>query len=245
MTNSKNDLTSDLPYEILKIVERPLGRYSTVGNQTFHSTDQFPWTRILEENWLDIREELQVILQKSDKIPAFQEILKGQAKLTEGTDWKTFIFYGYGHKLERNCQKCPKTTTLIERIPGMKTAFFSILAPHKHIPPHRGPYKGVLRYHLGLKIPDAEACKIRVGDDYGYWQEGKSLIFDDSFEHEAWNNTNETRVVLFVDFMRPLSFPVSLVNEAIVKLISLTPFVRSSIQKHYQWEKAMAQSADS
>lgn len=182
-----------------------------------------------------------MVLQHSEQIPAFQEISTSQTKLTKGTDWKTFIFYGYGHKLENNCQKCPKTTALIERIPGMKTAFFSILAPHKHIPPHRGPYKGVLRYHLGLIVPDVEACKIRVEHEFGHWKEGKSLLFDDSFEHEVWNDTDQIRVVLFVDFTRPLAFPVSLLNRAIINLIALTPFVRSGIRRHQEWEKMMAQ----
>ena len=73
----------------------------------------------------------------------------------------------------------------------MKTAFFSILAPGKHLPPHRGPYKGVMRYHLGLLIPEpAEQCGIRVDTETRHWAEGESMIFDDTFEHEAWNDTD-------------------------------------------------------
>ena len=87
---------------------------------------------------------------------------------------------------------------------------FSILSPHKHILPHCGPYKGVLRYHLGLIVPeDAENCRIRVGDDIRHWEPGKPLIFDDVFNHEVWNDTDETRVVLFVDVERPLPEPES------------------------------------
>src|SRR5437867_3927702 len=91
---------------------------------------------------------------------------------------------------------------LLERVPGMTTAFFSILSPHKHIPDHRGPYKGVLRYHLALMIPEPrQACRIRVDGEYATWEEGKSLLFDDSYDHEAWNDTDGIRVVLFMDVL--------------------------------------------
>ncbi len=110
---------------------------------------------------------------------------------------------------------CPRTAALMREIPGMTTAMFSILSPRKHILDHRGPYKGVLRYHLGLIVPeDAEACRIRVGEDIRHWEEGKSMIFDDTFNHEVWNDTDETRVVLFVDVLRPLPFPESAINRA-------------------------------
>ncbi len=96
----------------------------------------------------------------------------------------------------------------MREIPGMTTAMFSILSPRKHILPHRGPYKGVLRYHLGLIVPqDAEACRIRVGEDIRHWEAGRSMVFDDTFNHEVWNDTDETRVVLFVDVLRPLPEP--------------------------------------
>jgi beta-hydroxylase len=137
------------------------------------------------------------------------------------------FFYAYGIKASVNCAKCPQTTNLIEQIPGMKTAFFSILLPGKHIPEHRGPYKGVLRYHLGLKVPQPEtSCSLRVGEQICYWKEGKSIIFDDTFPHEAWNQSNDLRVVLFLDFVRPLRFPVSWLNQLLIQLISISPFVQ-------------------
>ena len=78
---------------------------------------------------------------------------------------------------------------------------FSILEPGKHLPPHRGPYNGVLRLHLGLIVPEPrEQLGIRVDKDVYRWKEGEAVIFDDAYEHEAWNRTPHTRVVLFVDF---------------------------------------------
>jgi beta-hydroxylase len=126
----------------------------------------------------------------------------------------------------------------MEQIPGMKTAMFSILSPRKHILDHRGPYKGVLRYHLGLIVPqDAEACRIRVGEDYRHWEAGRSMIFDDTYNHEVWNDTDETRVVLFVDVLRPLPEPWSTINRLIVKAIGYSPFVLDAKRNQEAWER--------
>jgi beta-hydroxylase len=130
----------------------------------------------------------------------------------------------------------------MREIPGMSTAMFSILSPRKHILAHRGPYKGVLRYHLGLLVPrDAESCRIRVGSDIRHWQAGRSLIFDDTFNHEVWNDTDDTRIVLFVDFLRPLPEPDSLINRAIIKAIGYSPFVLDAKKNQQQWEKRYLQ----
>ena len=92
---------------------------------------------------------------------------------------------------------------------------FSILEPGKHLPPHRGPYNGVLRLHLGLIVPEPrEQLGIRVDNDVYRWQEGEAVIFDDAYEHEAWNRTPHTRVVLFVDFRKPLRFPANVLQLA-------------------------------
>jgi len=111
----------------------------------------------------------------------------------------------------------------------MTTAFFSILAPGKHIPAHRGPYKGVLRYHLGLKIPEpASQCRIRVGDEVRHWAEGESLLFDDTYDHEVWNDTDGERAILFMDVERPLPEPWASFNRAVIWLVGKTPFVQEA-----------------
>lgn len=212
------------------ILER-LMLFTRDGRRTFFDTVDFPWVKEVETEWPLIRAELDVLLRERDKIPNFQDLSHYQSVLTEGDQWKTFVLYGYGHQVEENCRRCPETTRLLAKIPGMKTAMFSILAPHKHIPGHRGPYKGVLRYHLGLLIPDPEKCRILVGEDVRHWQEGKSLIFDDSHWHEAWNDTDQYRVVLFVDFLRPLPFPLSLLNRAMVWRFGTLEFTKEPIKK--------------
>jgi beta-hydroxylase len=90
--------------------------------------------------------------------------------ITQDNHWKTFFFYGYGFECEENCRLCPETARVLKSIPGVKTAFFSILSPGKYIPPHRGPYNGVLRFHLGLIVPEPrEQCRIRVADNIRHW----------------------------------------------------------------------------
>jgi aspartyl/asparaginyl beta-hydroxylase (cupin superfamily) len=227
--------------KILLPIERWLGRMSLVGDKTFHSVEEFPWARRLEAEWQLIRAELDQVLLDRDHLPNFQDISTDQITITDDDRWKTYFFYGYGFRSDANCECCPETDRLVSQIPGMKTAFFSILSPHKHIGEHRGPYKGVLRYHLGLKIPQPQdgqlGCRIRVGDEIRPWKEGESLIFDDTYEHEAWNDTDDVRVVLFVDFVRPLRFPASLLNAIVLKAIAISPFIQDAKNRQQNWEK--------
>ena len=187
------------------------------GHRTFFESEEFPWTADVESEWMAIRKELEPLMQRREEIPNFQDYSEGQRALTQDDQWKTFFFYAFGNKEKENCARCPQTVRILDKIPGMNTAMFSILGPGKHIPPHRGPYKGVLRYHLGLIIPKPDgSCRIRVGSDVRPWKEGKSLIFDDSHEHEVWNDSDSYRVVLFVNFVRPTIFPLSAVNQSIL-----------------------------
>ena len=189
--------------------------------KTFFDPQSFSWVPSVEAEWKAVRKELDDLLVRRDDIPNFQDISDAQKVLTEGDQWKTFWLYAFGEKAEENCTRCPETVRVLEHIPGMKSAMFSILAPKKHIPEHRGLWKGVLRYHLGLIVPKpAGSSRIRVGKDVQSWEEGKSMIFDDSHPHEVWNDCDSQRVVLFVDVERPLVFPLSLINRAVIWLIS-------------------------
>jgi beta-hydroxylase len=223
---------------ILAPIERFIGRRSLVGDEQFFPLERFPWVKHVEQNWEVIREELQGVLADHEGLANFQDISKDQIEITDDDRWKTFFIYGYGFEAELGVQMCPRTAALMREIPGMTTAMLSILSPRKHILDHRGPYKGVLRYHLGLIVPkDKEACRIRVGDEIRHWEEGKSMIFDDTFNHEVWNDTDETRVVLFVDVLRPLPFPESLINRLIVKAIAISPFIQDAKRNQQAWER--------
>jgi beta-hydroxylase len=215
------------------------GRASTFGDHEFFDAEDFPWVGAVEADWRKVRAELDALLPYAAYMPNFQDLSKDIVSYVSQDDgWKTFFFYAYGMKAVGNCRRCPETTKLLKQMPGMKTAFFSILAPGKHLPPHRGPYKGVLRLHLGLLIPEpADMCAIRVGSQIRHWQEGRVMIFDDTFEHEAWNRTDGARVVLFVDIMRPMRFPANMLNAVMTWIIALSPFVLGAAGNYLRWEK--------
>lgn len=196
------------------------------GDKTFYPNHSFNWIPEVEHHFPEIRRELEQVIHKVD-IPAWEDV-SGDPNVKVGATWKTYIFCAYGNFVKVNCDRCPETYKALMKIRGMKTAWFSILAPQSRLPEHRGPYNGMLRYHLGLIIPDEnpEVCGIRVGSDIRNWKEGKSLVFDDSHLHEVWNLTDHTRVVLFVDIVRPLPFPVSVVNQLAIFLASRSGFIK-------------------
>jgi aspartyl/asparaginyl beta-hydroxylase (cupin superfamily) len=232
------ELTIALGERILAPIERFIGRRSLVGDGAFLALERFPWVDHVERNWEVIREELEHVLEDREALPNFQDISKDQIEITDDDRWKTFFLYGYGFEAKLGVEMCPRTAALMREVPGMTTAMFSILSPRKHILDHRGPYKGVLRYHLGLVVPyEAQQCRIRVGDEIRHWEAGKSMIFDDTFNHEVWNDTDETRVVLFVDVLRPLPFPESAINRLIVKAIGISPFIKDAKRNQEAWER--------
>jgi len=193
-------------------------RYSLVGDHPIFINEQFNWVQKVEEKYDSILEELKSVLNTEDRIPNFQDVLNEDI-LTKGDNWKTYFLYIYSHSVPKNCNKCPLTSEVLAEIPGMRMAFFSILKPGTHISPHRGPFNGVLRYHLGMIIPKkSEDCYIVVNNETVSWQAGKSIIFDDSYIHEVRNNTNQERVVLFVDFIRPMPLVLTWLNKALFRL---------------------------
>jgi ornithine lipid ester-linked acyl 2-hydroxylase len=237
------DFANQVGERLLRWLDGFFGRRSLVGDHTFFAPRDFEWVETLEAGFPLIREELATVLEYGDELPNFQDISTDQYTITDDDRWKTFFFYGYGFTAGKNVERCPETARLLRQIPGMTTAMFSIFAPHKRIPPHGGPYKGVLRYHLAIMVPEpADACGIRVGNDVRHWHEGKSLVFDDTFEHEAWNDTDGTRVVLFVDFKRPMSRVARALNETVLKLIGFSPFIQDAKARHNAWEKRFEQA---
>lgn len=229
-----------LLFVILLPLERMLFRYSLVGHTELLDASRFPWASELEQHWSLIRAELDEVLLHRDSAPNYIDLSDEAAGLTERDNWKSFFFYAYGVPVPDNCARCPDTAALLRRIEGMKSGFFSIMLPGTHLRPHRGHFAGVLRYHLGLRIPDVEACGLRVGPHVVHWEEGKSLIFDDTFEHEAWNHTNGIRVVLFVDFARPLPQPLAALNHAMIWLVAHSSVVQPGIARLAAWNRRLA-----
>ncbi len=232
------DLANRVGEKFVRWLDGFFGRNSLVGDHAFFDLADFPWVAEVERRADAIRAELDDVLDDLDHLPNFQDISTDQYSLTQDDRWKTYFFAGYGFEVEEHLRRCPETAAALRAVPGMTTAMFSILAPGKRIPPHVGPYKGVLRYHLALRVPEPlDASGITVRGETRHWTPGRSLVFDDVWEHEAWNGTDEVRVVLFVDFVRPMRTAARWVNAVVLKAIAYSPFVQDGKARHRDWEK--------
>ena len=202
-------------YSVLTRVEALNRRRSLLGDREFFDAEAFPWIREVLELTPGIQAELAQVMTRRESLPNFQDISPEQRELTNDAGWKTFFFFGYGLRSERNCALCPQTVRALQKIPGMVSGYYSILAPGKKLPPHRGPYNGVLRFHLGLKIPASAASNAR-----------------------STAAATRLRAVLFVDFLRPLPLMPRLINRFMIWLMTKTPFVKVATRNHENWEKA-------
>ncbi len=156
----------------------------SVEEKDFFDRMEFEWILHVENKFPQIKNELNQLMGEYSKIPEFKNLSDEQERIVTGNKWKTHIFYTGGVKIDKNCRPCLVTTETVENIPGMVYAFYSIFEPQTSLISHRGHYKGVLRYHLALQVPaQKDTCWIKVGESIRIWEEGKSLVFDDSFMH--------------------------------------------------------------
>jgi aspartyl/asparaginyl beta-hydroxylase (cupin superfamily) len=194
----------------------------------------------LEDNYRDILEEYNNFLNivSNEELLSIHELSEDQKPLSSDDKWKIIPLLLFNEVNTATTLLMPKTTALINSIPAITTCFFSILHPGKYLVPHRGYYGGVLRCHLALKVPkDSSNCWIIVDNKKCHWELGKALIFDDTYEHEVHNNTGETRVVLFIDFIRPLPKGLAEKNWEIIEFFQHSEFVKNPKSKYEKWEK--------
>ena len=148
-------------------------------------------------------------------------------KYFKDSNWTVFFLIAYGNPIESNILKCPKTHSILSKHSNIKTAMFSILPPNSYMEYHRGPYKGVLRCLFKLKLEDKSGdVGLDVMGNTRQWNNTECIIFDDTLQHKAWNHSKGNRVVLFLDLIRPLPFPLSLINKFFLYLISKNKRIR-------------------
>ncbi|XP_074941205.1 aspartyl/asparaginyl beta-hydroxylase isoform X3 [Phalacrocorax aristotelis] len=169
---------------------------------TARETGYTELVKSLEKNWKLIRDEGLAAMDKKRNL-----FLPEDENLREKGDWSQFTLWQQGRKNENACKSVPKTCTLLERFPeatGCRRGQikYSIMHPGTHVWPHTGPTNCRLRMHLGLVIPK-EGCRIRCAQENRTWEEGKVLIFDDSFEHEVWQDAESYRLIFIVDVWHP------------------------------------------
>lgn len=167
-----------------------------------------PWVEELEKTTGTIVSELQKVMHIDASTLIGDNWTKAHPHYVFSTRnlptaWKTyeFIFFGIKHPL--HIEQCPETWNILSQIPELVTAHFSFLQPGTHVQPHKGYSRMVLRNHLPLIVPEKGDMGIKVKGEIRQWQKGKLLSFNDSFEHEAWNFSNEPRVVLMFDIANP------------------------------------------
>jgi aspartate beta-hydroxylase len=169
----------------------------------------FPHAPIYIDRWQDLRREALELARGLDEVPRFHELMAAQADISanDGRDWQMHVCKAYGVRVPVNLQRCPILADLLTRTPEVLSACLSFVAPGKHIPRHRGPFRGILRFHLGLVVPlapdgrpgtvlDVDGVAHRIG-------EGDSMLWDDTYPHELWNTTDNVRVALLLDVRRP------------------------------------------
>ena len=216
-----------------------LKRHSKIGDDGIMDRSHFPWMDDIEANWETIRDEALALMPYRDAIPPLSDISPDHARLDTEKKWRSFFLWGYGYRSKENCARCPETTQLMKKIPGLRTALFSIHEPGMTIAPHKGVTAGICVVHLGLQIPKKrENCAIRVADDIVHWENGKAFVFDDTREHETWNKTDEDRIILLLHVDRPIKFPASIVAKIFMSAIRWSPFISDARRKMKAWDKS-------
>jgi len=185
-------------------------------SRAFYPRERFPEQARLEAAAEVIREELRAVLVDGENslvpflgAPSAAAVAAGllDASGTQEAAWDAFFFYRHGVRHDANCARCPRTSALLDSLSLVRIrdhapeTLYSVLRPGTHIRPHHGVTNTRLVTHLPLIVPTD--CALRVGGETHAWQEGRCVTFDDTFEHEAWNRSAQTRVVLIVDSWNP------------------------------------------
>lgn len=208
-----------------KPFNRMIVRSSRVATTPYIDPAAFPWATMLEAHWTDIRSELDAIRSNGGEILPLARVSPDHKRVAGDGKWKSFVFEAYGYGVPANRALCPRTSALLDRVPGLVLAMFSIMEPGTHVPLHTGVSKALLNGHLALEIPSGD-CGIEVGGEVRRWDEGKLLLLDDTFPHQVWNNTRKVRVVLLLQIRRPVGPVASLIGSVFLAAVRRSGYVQ-------------------
>lgn len=223
------------------IFDRLIAASSLVPNDPVLDLRDFAWTAALRDNWQAIRAEAIAVALQAEAAPDLAAVSPDHRAIAAVNMWKSFFLWGYGYAIEESIARCPQTAAVVRQIPGLNSAFFSILAPGTHIPAHRGVSKGLITCHLGLIVPTDGDVRMRVGDRVVRWAEGETLVFDDTYDHEVWNETAGTRVVLLIQVERPLRQPGKFFADLFLNVVKRSAFVQEARDNIHKWNQAVKQ----
>ena len=171
----------------------------------------FPASQKIEESFDAIHDEIIRLTQKNRLVRYADVDLKRAEEVS--LDWKLYYIKFLGKYNDRALVECPVITGLTRDIPAIRSVIIAALEPRVELAAHSGPYAGILRYHLGVKIPRVNPPSIRVADRIYTWREGESIVLDDFFEHEVYNKSDEIRIILMIDIYRPMNWLLTILNK--------------------------------
>lgn len=196
-------------YERLGGIVRTIYDKRLAGPPVLDETACFPNAARFVASWQSIRDEALTVARDLEAVPRFHDIMPEQAPLSaqDNRDWRIFVLKAYGMEVAPNMARCPTLSSLLQEAPEVLSASLSCLAPRKHVPRHRGPFRGVLRFHLGLSMPRGRdgrpAAVLTIGDREHRIADGECLLWDDTYPHEVLNESDEVRIALLLDVWRP------------------------------------------
>ena len=216
------------PYDRAMDVVRALYDRRISGPPVLDLDREFALGALFIAAWRAIREEALAVARRLHEVPRFHEIMPEQASISanDGRDWRMYILKAYGVEQPEHMASCPVLAALVRDRPEVLSASFSFLGPRKHIPPHRGPLRGIIRFYLVLSMPRAAdgtpAAVLKVADIEHRLDEGQYLLWDDTFEHEAWNGSDALRIVLSLDVWRPhMPVDMRLLSTFLIQLVRI------------------------
>lgn len=180
-------------------------KFSRVPSTPFIPVSEFPELARLQENWPIIRAEAENLLALK-KIKAAEQNDDAGFNSFFKNGWKRFYLKWYDASHPSAERLCPQTYALLQSIPSVKAAMFAELPPGGKLNPHRDPFAGSMRYHLGLATPNDDRCFIEVDGERHSWRDGQGVVFDETFIHWAINGSESDRVILFCDVERPMRY---------------------------------------
>lgn len=213
-------------YEHAGALVRRVFDHRLSGPAVLDPVSLFPDAHRFTDSWQALSEEALEVAARLQEVPRFHEVLASQEDISanDDRDWRILIVKAYGAYVPRNVARCPRLVEILRQCPEVLSASLSFLAPHKYIPPHRGPFRGILRFHLGLSVPrarDGRAAAVLTVDGHEHRiADGQSLLWDDTYEHEVLNDSDEMRVALLLDVRRRgMPWDMELLSRVLIGLV--------------------------
>jgi beta-hydroxylase len=200
-------------------------------------TIDFPFHQILFENKdVFLREYNGLVAEKKTyNVKDFYKTAS-DAQVKHDDNWKAAPILLFNYQFKENVQRCPQTFKIISQLPGCCSIMYSVLGPGKHVPAHRGIYRGFYRCLFTLQMQEGGECWLRVGEKRIYFKEGRSIVFDETIEHEVKNESSQPRVALYLDFYRKLPFPLDKINNLVYLILRHSPYVLGVLMDYNQME---------